>query len=133
MSALTDLKEYGLALREKEIMEQQMERLGITGAPSGARGVSNRPPGTNDRTAAAMQQLDGLEALLKQQYEEVQRKALAGERALAMIRSSKARVVMRSYYVLRMSDDRIAEMLKLGKTTVWRIRTATESDLDRMA
>ena len=133
MSALADIKEYGMALHEKRAIEHQLENLGITGAPSGLHGMGQGLPGTNDRTAAAMQRMDGLEAMLAEKLEALKLKVIRGERALEMIGYAKARVIMRSYYVLGMSDGRIAEEMQISRTTVQRIRQATELDLDAMA
>lgn len=130
MTALDDLKEYSYALQEKRSIERQIERMNFTGAPPGLHGLGDGSPGTNDKTASALQQLEGLEALLARKLQELSDKAIRGERALDMIEYAKARVIMRQYYVLMDSDEKIARELDMGRTTVQRIRKATEADLE---
>lgn len=130
MTALDDLKAYSYALQEKRAIERQIERMSFTGAPPGLHGLGDGSPETNDRTASALQQLEGLEALLARKLQELGDKVVKGERALDMIGYSRARVIMRQYYVLGDSDEKIADDLFIGRTTVWRIRTATERELD---
>ena len=132
MSVLDDLKDYSYALYEKRAIEQQIERMGTTGAPSGLRPVAGGQPHTNNTAAAANQCIDGLEAVLERKRAELSEKIMRGERALDMIQYPRARVVMRQFYILRQSDARIADGLLLSKKTVQRIRVATERELDAM-
>ena len=129
MTALDDLKAYSYALQEKRAIERQIERMSFTGAPPGLHGLGDGSSGTNDRTASALQQLEGLEALLARTLQELGDKVIRGERALDMIGYAKARVIMRQYYVLMDSDEKIARELDMSKTSVQRVRKATEKDL----
>ena len=130
MSALDDLKEYCYALQEKRAIEQQIERIGGTGAPTGIRPMGDGAPRTNDHAAATRQQQDGLEALLERKMAELEQKVMKGERALDLIDYARARVIMRQFYVLRKSDACIADDLLISKKTVQRIRVAAERDLE---
>lgn len=133
MTALDDLKAYSYALQEKRAIERQIERMSIPAAPLGGSGGihpgGSGTRGTNDKVALALQQLEGLEALLARKLQELGDKAIRGERALDMIEYAKARVIMRQYYVLMDSDEKIARELDMGRATVRRIRQATEHDL----
>ena len=134
MTALDDLKAYSYALQEKRAIERQIERMSIPAAPLGGSGGihpgGGGTRGTNDKLASALQQLEGLEERLARKLQELSDKAIRGERALDMIGYAKARVIMRQYYVLMDSDEKIARELDMGRTTVQRIRKATEADLD---
>lgn len=130
MSALDDLKEYCYALQELRAIEQQIERIGISGAPVGIRPIGGGAPGTNDHAAAVLQQQDGLEAILEKKRVELEEKVMRGERALEMVTYPRARVILRRFYVLGCSDARIAEELGICKKTVQRVRVAAERELD---
>ncbi len=130
MTALDDLRDYAAALKEKRAIERQMERMGITGAPKPLHGIAGGEPGTNDRTAAAIQALDGLEARLMGIIEELVEKAKRGEDALRLISYDRARIVMRYAYVMEMNDAQIARELQISRGSVQRIRQATERELE---
>lgn len=134
MTALDDLKAYSYALQEKRAIERQIERMSIPAAPLGGSGGihpgGSGTRGTNDKVASALQQLEGLEERLARKLQELDDKAIRGERALDMIGYDMARVIMRRSYMLGDSDEKIAGDLGIGRTTAWRIRTATERELD---
>ena len=132
MSALNDLREYAIAMHEHIAIARQLTQIRLTGAPSGLKAVGGGSRGTNDQTTADIQRLDGLEARLDRKLQELQEKSVAGERALELIAYPKARYVMRCFYVLSMSDADIAEELLISRSTVYRMRKATEADLDGM-
>lgn len=129
MSALTDLKDYAATMAEIRAIEEQMDSIMPTGAPSGLRAIGTGR-GTNDKTAAALQRIEGMEALLKQKREGLLLCAERGERAIELFDDPKARVIMRGYYMLGMSDAKIAEMLYRSRSDVQRIRKDAEAWLD---
>lgn len=129
MSALTDLQAYATVCREIKAIEGQLERLLPTGEPSGIRAIGGHR-GTNDPTAAAMQRADGIEGVLRAKREGLYQQAKRGERALELLADPRERYVMRSYYMLGMSDARIAEGMYRSRSDVQRIRKRAEAVLD---
>lgn len=129
MSALTDLKDYAATMAEIRAIEKMLERMTPTGAPSGLRAIGTER-GTNDPTSAALQKSDGVEKILKAKKEELAIRAKRGEQALGLIEDQRARFVLRSYYMLGMSDARIADKLYRSRSDVQRIRKAAEAWLD---
>ena len=118
------LSEYREARRLLRVLEEQLDRFGITGCPAGAGScrLDGTGRGTNHRTAAAIQQLDGLE----EQYQSVQQ-ALDGmeprfQQLLKAAWGLRERSILRQYSAQGQTDDQIAECLGISARHVSRLR-----------
>ena len=118
------LSEYREARRLLRVLEEQLDRCGITGCPSGAGScrLDGTGRGTNHRTADAIQRLDGLEA----QYQSVQQALEAMEpRFQQLLKDAwgiRERSILCQYYVQGQPDEQIAECLGISARHVSRLR-----------
>lgn len=127
MSGLEALRAYAAALREKCAIEQQIDRLHIPMRPAGLHGMEyGKTRGTNDPTAAALQLLDGLCQRLQEQTAQLAAIAERGEAVLQTIPNLTDRTIMRSYYVLGMADEAIAEDMNRSRSWVQQRRHEIE-------
>ena len=132
MSNTAFLKHYRETIQELRVMERQLARSGTTGRPSGATGYryDSMPRGTNDHTAAAIQQQEGIEAAVH---------ALRAEQAamepryaalLACARNYRDRCILRQYYQLCQTDSQIADSLCVSVRHANRLRSELLAYLD---
>lgn len=115
---------YRFVLLELRALEKQYERLLFVGGPgcSAGTGIYGEMRATNDRESAMIQAQDGL---LKQL--ETARNALAGraeafETVLASVTDDRTRCVLRYYYGLGYSNERVAEVMGVSVRTALRVR-----------
>ena len=133
MSGIEALRAYAAALREKCAIEQQIERLHIPMRPAGLHGIEyGTTRGTNDPTSAALQLMDGLCQRLQEQTVRLAAIAERGEAVLQTIPSLTDRTIMRSYYVLDMSDEDIADDMRRSRSWVQQRRHEVERHLQKV-
>ncbi len=120
------LEEYRYTLMEIEAISKQIDRLRIPMEPGsiGAAPMGEKMPSTNDKIHASIQQLDGLDTVLKKRKRVLERQTLAFESVLAGVKDSRTRTVLRLYYGLGYSDEMIARNMGVSRTTVWSVRAA---------
>lgn len=131
MTGIEILRAYAAALRERNAIELQIERLRIPCRPSGLTGVTYDKVGrnTNDPTAAAMQALDGLEDRLRAQMIELAAIAERGEAVLQTVPSLTDRTILRCAHVLDMSDEDIADDMHRSRSWVQQRRKEAEKNI----
>lgn len=129
------LKQYRDTLQELRVMEHQLELSGITGRPSGAGSYhyDGLHRSTNDSTAAAIQQQDGLEAAvndLRQAFAAMQPRF---DGLLRLARNYRDRCILRQYYQQCQTDAYIAECLCISTRHANRLRTELLQHLDNLS
>lgn len=126
------LKTFRDLRKELLVMEQQLERCGVTGRPSGLRthGYDNMPRGTNDATAAAIQLQEGLEQMVNQQREQISSMEPHFLQLVKRARNFRDRCILNQYYYLGVSDTDLAEPLCLSVRHVNRLRNDLLTYLD---
>lgn len=131
------------ALTEITAIERQIDRLMSTGAPSdGSSGGIRREKvkggdgeyvavsGTNNPEAARSQAVDGCEELLKKRKDALLDMLLEMEKLLELLKDGNARAILRYYYGIGWSDERIAEELETSREVITRQRNAAVDWLD---
>lgn len=126
------LKQYRDTLLELRVMERQLELSGTTGRPASASTFryDGMPRGTNDRTAAAIQQQEGIEAAVHDLQEEVAQMQIRFETLLHRARNFRDRCILRQYYQLGQTDAQIAECLCVSTRHANRLRAELIAHLD---
>ena len=118
------LSEYREVRRQLRVLKEQLDRFGITGCPAGAGScrLDGTGRGTNHRTAAALQQWDGLE----EQYQRVQQMLEGMEPRFQQLLENawglRERTILRQYYAQGQTDEQIAECLGISGRHVSRLR-----------
>ena len=123
------------ALTEITAIERQIDRLMTTGAPSdgssggirrekvkGGDGEYTVVSGTNNPDAARAQAVDGCEELLKAKRDYLAELLIDMERILGRLSDGKARTILRYYYGIGWSDEKIAEELETSREVITRQR-----------
>ena len=114
------LKYYSAIQLEIKTIGEQLQRAGITGAPGklGAQRYDRIGGSTNDKTAAATQAQDGLEAALMRKRAELQGIEKRFNAIIDNVAEPLLRVILRRYYALGETDEQIAEVIgKSAKRT----------------
>ena len=114
------LKYYSAIQLEIKTISEQLQRAGITGAPGrlGAQRYDRIGGSTNDKTAAATQAQDGLEAALMRKRAELQGIEKRFNAIIDNVAEPLLRVILRRYYALGETDEQIAEVIgKSAKRT----------------
>lgn len=114
------LKYYSAIQLEIKTIGEQLQRAGITGAPGklGAQRYDRISGSTNDKTAAATQAQDGLEAALMRKRAELQGIEKRFNAIIDNVAEPLLRVILRRYYALGETDEQIAEVIgKSAKRT----------------
>lgn len=114
------LKYYSAIQLEIKTIGEQLQRAGITGAPGklGAQRYDRIGGSTNDKTAAATQAQDGLEAALMRKRAELQGIEKRFNDIIDNVAEPLLRVILRRYYALGETDEQIAEVIgKSAKRT----------------
>ncbi len=129
------LENYRDIVIEIETLERQSDFMGrYIGGPAPIRSVqlTGMPRGTNMPEAAESQRIDTDSDVL----EKIQRKKreLSGllvefELIVDAILDRRLRIIIRDYYALGWTDERIAEQLELSRQHVNRLRTAYLEEL----
>ena len=123
------LENYRDIVIEIETLERQSKFLNqFIGGPRPIRAVqmTGMPHGTNDPEAAILQRNDTDEVLDKidAKCAELRELVDAFEMIMDKIDGRRLRIIVRNYYALGWTDERIAEQLELSRQHVNRLRTA---------
>ena len=123
------LESYRDIVIEIETLERQSKFLNqFIGSPRPVRGIqlTGMPRGTNDPEAALLQREDTNEVLEKIEAKctELREMVDAFEMIMDKIEDRRLRIIVRNYYALGWTDERIAEQLELSRQHVNRLRTA---------
>ena len=123
------LENYRDIVIEIETLERQSKFLNqFIGGPQPIRAVqlTGMPHGTNDPEAAILQRNDTDEVLDKIDAKCAELRGLVDAFELIMdkIDDRRLRIIVRNYYALGWTDERIAEQLELSRQHVNRLRTA---------
>ena len=128
------LENYRDIVIEIETLERQSKFLNqFIGGPRPVHAVqlTGMPRGTNDPEAAALQRVDTDEVLDKIEAKCRELRGLVEEFETIMdkIDDRRLRIIVRNYYGLGWTDERIGEQLELSRQHVNRLRTAYIEDL----
>ena len=123
------LESYRDIVIEIETLERQSKFLNqFIGGPRPVRGIqlTGMPRGTNDPEAAILQREDTNEVLekIEAKCEELREMIDEFEQIMDGIEDRRLRIIVRNYYALGWTDERIAEQLELSRQHVNRLRTA---------
>ena len=123
------LESYRDIVIEIETLERQSKFLNqFIGGPRPVRGIqlTGMPRRTNDPEAALLQREDTNEVLEKIEAKcaELREMVDAFEMIMDKIEDRRLRIIVRNYYALGWTDERIAEQLELSRQHVNRLRTA---------
>ena len=123
------LESYRDIVIEIETLERQSKFLDqFIGGPRPVRAIqlTGMPRGTNDPEAALIQREDTNEVLEKIEAKcaELREMVDAFEMIMDKIEDRRLRIIVRNYYALGWTDERIAEQLELSRQHVNRLRTA---------
>jgi hypothetical protein len=121
------LTDYRLIVMELETLERQSKFLSkYIGGPKPLHGVqlTGMPRGTNDPEAAMLQREDDdpiyhIEELSK----ELGRMVMDFEAIVNEIKDRRLFIIVRNYYALGWTDEKIAENMDLSRQTVQKIRS----------
>ena len=121
------LMDYRLIVMELETLERQSKFLSkYIGGPKPLHGVqlTGMPRGTNDPEAAMLQREDDdpiyhIEELSK----ELGRMVMDFEAIVNEIKDRRLFIIVRNYYALGWTDEKIAENMDLSRQTVQKIRS----------
>ena len=128
------LENYRDIVIEIETLERQSKFLNqFIGGPRPVHAVqlTGMPRGTNDPVAAMLQREDTDEVLDKIEAKCRELRGLVEEFETIMdkIDDRRLRIIVRNYYGLGWTDERIGEQLELSRQHVNRLRTAYIEDL----
>ena len=123
------LENYRDIVIEIETLERQSRFLNqFIGGPRPIRAVqlTGMPRGTNDPEAAILQRADADEALdrIELKCAELRDMVDAFEIVMDGIVDRRLRIIVRNYYALGWTDEKIGEQLELSRQHVNRLRTA---------
>ena len=128
------LENYRDIVIEIETLERQSKFLNqFIGGPRPVRSpqLTGMPRGTNDPEAAILQREDTDEVLEKIETKcaELREMVDSFEMIMDKIEDRRLRIIIRNYYALGLTDERIAEQLELSRQHVNRLRTAYLEEL----
>ena len=123
------LEGYRLLVIEIETLERQSKFLNqFIGGPRPVHAIqlTGMPRGTNDPEAAMLQRADTDEVLDKLEKKCAELRELVGEFEVIMdgIKDRRLQVIVRDYYALGWTDERIGDQLEITRQHVNRLRTA---------
>ena len=123
------LENYRDIVIEIETLERQSKFLNqFIGGPRPMRAVqlTGMPRGTNDPEAAMLQRADTDEVLdqIEAKCRELSGMVREFEIIMDAIDDRRLRIIVRNYYALGWTDERIGEQLELSRQHVNRLRTA---------
>lgn len=122
------LENYRMLVIEIDTLERQSKFLNqFIGGPTPVHAVqlTGMPRGTNDPEAAALQRVDTDEVLdkIETKCQELRTLVEEFETIMDAIADRRLQIIVRDYYALGWSDERIAERLDLSRQHVNRLRT----------
>ena len=123
------LENYRDIVIEIETLERQSKFLNqFIGGPRPVRSpkLTGMPRGTNDPEAAILQRADADVALdrIELKCAELREMVDAFEMIMDKIMDRRLRIIVRNYYALGWTDEKIGEQLELSRQHVNRLRTA---------
>ena len=123
------LENYRDIVIEIETLERQSKFLNqFIGGPKPLHSVqlTGMPRGTNDPEAAILQRADTDEVLdkIEAKVNELSGMVKMFEQVMDQIEDRRLRIIVRNYYALGWTDEKIAEQLELSRQHVNRLRTA---------
>ena len=123
------LENYRDIVIEIETLERQSKFLNqFIGGPKPLHSVqlTGMPRGTNDPEAAILQRADTDEVLdkIEAKVDELSGMVKMFEQIMDQIKDRRLRIIVRNYYALGWTDEKIAEQLELSRQHVNRLRTA---------
>ena len=123
------LENYRDIVIEIETLERQSRFLNqFIGGPRPIHAVqlTGMPRGTNDPEAAVLQRNDTDEVLdqIEAKCRELNGMVLEFEKIMDAILDRRLRIIIRNYYALGWTDERISEQLDLSRQHVNKLRTA---------
>ena len=123
------LENYRDIVIEIETLERQSKFLNqFIGGPRPVHGtvLTGMPRGTNDPEAAILQREDELDVLnkIESKCAELREMLDEFEKIMDAIDDRRLRIIVRNYYALGWTDDRIGRQLELTQQHVNRLRTA---------
>ena len=129
------LENYRDIVIEIETLERQSRFLNqFIGGPRPLRAVqlTGMPRGTNDPEAALLQREDACETIdkIEMKCAELRDMVDAFEMIMDGITDRRLRIIVRNYYAIGWTDEKIAEQLELSRQHVNRLRTAYMEGLD---
>ena len=128
------LEDYRSLVREIDLLEKQSAFLNqYVGGPRPVRSVqlTGMPRGTNEPEAALMQRADYDDAIyeLERKSEELRELLNEFNSILDAIDDVDDRNILRAYYALNWTDERIGNWLNYDKSTIWRRRNQLMNEL----
>ena len=129
------LENYRLLVIEIETLERQSKFLNqFIGGPRPVHAIqlTGMPRGTNDPEAAMLQRADTDEVLDKLEKKCAELRELVNEFEAIMdaITDRRLQIIVRNYYALGWTDERIGEQLEITRQHVNRLRTAYIEELE---
>lgn len=117
------LTDYRMIVIEIETLERQSKFLNqYIGGPQPVRSpqLTGMPRGTNDPTAAMMQTVeeDDPTFRIEQLSKDLREKAIEFEVILDRVKDRRLQIIVRNYYALGWTDERIAEQIGMSRQTV---------------
>ncbi len=128
------LENYRSLVREIDLLEKQSAFLNqYVGGPRPVRSaqLTGMPRGTNEPEAALMQRADYDDAIyeLERKSEELRELLNEFNAILDAIDDVDDRNILRAYYALNWTDERIGSWLSYDKSTIWRRRNQLMNEL----
>lgn len=128
------LENYRSLVREIDLLEKQSAFLNqYVGGPRPVKSVqlTGMPRGTNEPEAALMQRADYDDAIyeLERKSEELRELLNEFNAILDAIDDVDDRNILRAYYALNWTDERIGNWLSYDKSTIWRRRNQLMNEL----
>lgn len=122
------LTDYRLIVMEIETLERQSKFLNkYIGGPRPVRSpqLTGMPRGTNDPEAAMLQTVEEDDPLyrIEELSNELRDMMLEFETIVNQIRDRRLFIIVRNYYALGWTDERIAENMELSRQTVQKVRS----------
>ena len=128
------LENYRLLVIEIETLERQSKFLNqFIGGPRPVHAIqlTGMPRGTNDPEAALLQRADTDEVLdkIEKKCAELRELVEEFEQVMDAISDRRLQIIVRDYYALGWTDERIGDQLEITRQHVNRIRTAYIEEL----
>jgi len=122
------LTDYRLIVMEIETLERQSKFLNkYIGGPRPVRSpqLTGMPRGTNDPEAAMLQQVDDDDPLMhiEKLADDLRGMMLEFEAIVNRITDRRLFIIVRNYYALGWTDERIAESMETSRQTVQKVRS----------
>ena len=121
------LMDYRMIVMEIETLERQSKFLNkYIGGPRPVRSpqLTGMPRGTNDPEAAMLQTIEEEDPIyhLEELCKELKDMVLEFETVVNEIKDKRLFIIVRNYYALGWTDERIAENMELSRQTVQKLR-----------